>query len=329
MKCTKIIINQTNKEEGILRINTIDELAERLGHSPGELKRIANTKIRYYKVNEKIKPSGKLRTLYEPMGPLSKILKLIKERLLDGIELPECMHGYRTGRDYISNACVHVGKNIICKLDIKNFFPSIHHGRVFNILMDLGCSKQVAKLLTRLVTCDNHTPQGFNTSPTLSNIVVSNLARRLQGLCNHYRLTLTIYSDDITISGNIEQKKFEGLFYKELLPIIEEIIKQEGFSLNFGKIKLVKRRDSQKVTGIIVNKKPNIPKQKRRELLSTIKEYQMNGVSISHDSDLLKVKQSLRGKIANAQRVNRSFGQLLLREFEKIDWSRRVSFSSN
>ena len=267
--------------------------------------------------------------MYIAVGPLSKVLDSIKKRFLDGIELPECIHGYRKRHNCTTNAKPHVGKNVILQLDIKNFFPSIHPVRVINDLMGLGFAEEAAKLLTHLATCDHELPHGFSTSPMLSNIIVSNLARRLQGLCNHYNLTLTMYSDDITISANIEQKKFEGLFYEKLLPIVKEIVKQEGFSLNFGKSKLAKRKDSQKVTGIIVNRKPNIPKLRRREILSTIKEYQLNGVPIKQHSDVSKAKESLRGKIAHAQAINPSFGELLLREFEKIDWFRRVPFSSN
>lgn len=328
MNCTEIIMNQTKKEERGLRVNTIEELAERLGCGTRELQRIANTKRRFYRVEENISRSGKFRKFYKPIGPLSKVLKLIKERVLDRLELPQCMHGYRRGRSCVTNAKMHVGKNILYKLDIRDFFPSIHYVRVYNTFISLGFSEKVAKFITQLVSCDHHVPHGFPTSPALSNIVLRNFARRLQRFCDEYNLTLTMYADDITISGNIEQKRSEKLFKEKLLPKIKEIIEQEGFSLNFGKIKLVKRKESQKVTGIVVNRKPNIPKQKRRELLSTIKEYQTNGVPINLDSDIAKVKQSLRGKIANAQSVNRPFGQYLLSEFEKIDWSRLI-VSSN
>jgi RNA-directed DNA polymerase len=327
MNSAEVIINET-KEERILSINTIDELAEHLGYSSKDLQRIAKAKRHYYRVKENIDSSGKVRKFCIALGPLSRVLDSIKKRLLNRIELPECIHGYRKGHSCMTNAKPHVWKNVIFQFDIKNFFPSIHPVRVANTFLGLGFAEKVAKLLTHLVTCDHELPHGFATSPMLSNIIVSNLARKLQGLCSHYNLTLTMYSDDITISGNIEQKKSEKLFKEKLLPKIKEIMEQEGFSLNFGKIKLVKRKESQKVTGIVVNRKPNIPKQKRRELLFTIKEYQTNGIPIKQDFDVSKLRNRLRGQIANAQSVNRPFGQYLLCEFEKIDWSRLI-VSSN
>jgi len=312
-----------------LDIKTIDELAQRLGYSAAELQRIANSKRRYYRHKENRDSNGKLREFYPPIGPLAKVLELIGKRLLDTIELPECIHGYRKGRWYGTNAKMHVGKNLVCKLDIKDFFPSIHHGRVLTTFIHLGCSEEVAKFLTWLVTCDNLLPHGFHTSNVLSNIVISNLARRLQGICDKYNLTLTMYSDDISISGNIEENKFRKLLNKKLLPLIREFVEREGFHLNPDKTTILDKKDRQEVTGITVNRKPNIPKRKRRELLSTIKQYQLDGIPTNPDFNLLKAKQKLRGKIAWAQSVNPSFGQLLLIEFQKIDWYRLSVNSSN
>jgi len=130
-----------------LAIKTIDQLSERIGYTTRQLQVIANSKKRFYHVKE-IRKNGKLRKLYIPVGPLRKVLELIKINVFESVEFPECMHGYRKKRDYKSNAKMHVGKNLVCNLDIKNFFPSIHHGRVHITFIHLGCSEEVAKLLT-------------------------------------------------------------------------------------------------------------------------------------------------------------------------------------
>ena len=311
-----------------LDIKTKDELAQQLGYSTKELQRIANSKKRYYRVEEKIDRSGKSRTIHVSIGPLKKLLEAIATGLFDKMDLPGCMHGYRKGRSIITNARQHVGKSLVCTLDIKAFFPSIHFRRVTKTFVELGCSQEVAGFLTHLVTCDHCLPHGFPTSNTLSNIVVSNLARGLQGVCDKFNLTLTMYSDDISISGNLEENNFKRLLNKTLLPLIREFVEREGFHLNPDKITIIGKKDRQEVTGITVNRKPNIQKEKRRELLTTIKQYQLDGIPTNPDFDLLKAKQKLRGKIAWAQNVNPSFGKLLLIEFQKIDWF-RLSVNSN
>jgi len=143
----------------------------------------------------------------------------------------------------------------------------------------------------------------------------------MQPICDRYKLTLTLYSDNISISGNMEEVKFRKLLNTKLLPIIRDIVEREGFNLNPNKLTIAGRKERQVVTGITVNRKSNIKKIKRRELLSTIRQFQVGNIPEEGNFDLMKAKQRLRGKIANAQGVNPSFGKLLLTEFQKIDWS--------
>ena len=45
-----------------------------------------------------------------------------------------CVHGFVPKRGIITNAGVHTGKRFVINLDLKDFFPSIHIGRVIGAL---------------------------------------------------------------------------------------------------------------------------------------------------------------------------------------------------
>lgn len=298
-------------------ISCIEDLSSLLGVSSDRLKFISQHKNLFYTKIELYK-KGKLRTIYAPKTEFGAVLRSIDRKLLRRVPLSEPLHGYRVGCSPRSNAQAHLGNIIMCKLDIKNFFPSIHYTKVKKLFGNIGCSEEVARLLTTLTTVDYTVPHGFNTSPSLSNIVLSNLANRLKNLCEKYRLVVTLYSDDITISGNLKEEKLRKIITNNLIPAIREISKQEGFRLNPEKIKILGKRDRREVTGLTINEKINLPKGSRKELLHEIRRLQTIG--IQQKDDPLKKKQSLRGKIAFAQSINPSFGKRLLAEFEKIVW---------
>ena len=66
--------------------------------------------------------------------------------------MSEYAHGFRAQHSVRSNAQPHVGKGVVLRLDIQDFFPSLHFGRVRGLLIALGYGYQAATVLAVLMT---------------------------------------------------------------------------------------------------------------------------------------------------------------------------------
>lgn len=310
-----------------LKLTSVKHLALQIGIAESELTNVASDFETFYrKTLCEVKKDGikKVRKIYHATPRLERILKGIDKCLLKRCKMLDCVHGARSGHSNITNASVHVSKKNVLKLDIKDFFPSISNERVFNLFSKtLKCSPEVANLLTRLCTADYRLPQGFNTSPSIANIILHSTIRRIKGLCDKQGLNFTVYIDDITISGN------KDVF--QLAPTIEKIITESQFKIKNEKTCYQPNYKQQKITGLIVNRKINIPKkyyeETRRDLLDCKKNGALSVVSrASLGSDrrttsVLKFKEHLYGKINYIAQVNPDRGAKLTGIFNLIRWS--------
>lgn len=174
-------------------------------------------------------------------------------------------------------------------LDIKNFFPSISHHRVYNLFIHLGCSPDVARLLTRLTTYKGHVPQGTPTASSIANLVTSVwIEPRLRTLCDKEGFNLTIYVDDITISGPYRLIGFKETFL--------EILTSAGFGYRKDKIKVQTRGRRQSVTGHTVNQKMAPSREWRDRLRTRIHRFSRAASEIPLPGQIEEI-QSIRGCI--------------------------------
>lgn len=321
-------VNRDIENKNTLNIYRLEHLALQMHIPPEEIIEILeNIKSHYSIMEEKqYNPDGtlkKIRIVYEAVPALKKILKAINKYLLKKIKLPEYIHGSRTRHSIHSNAESHVGKYYVFSLDIKNFFPSVSANNVYNLFKRLKCSHEVAKILEKICTADDHLPQGYNTSSYIANLIILPTAMRIHALCKKQGLNASFYVDDITISGNKDPEK--------LFPTINRIITECGFKLNMGKKVCKKATEQKKVTGIIVNKKMNIEKAQYRKVRAIINMCKKHG----HTSLLGRIqknngdkiatitglKNHLRGKLTHFAQTNREKTHSLEIAFNEINWT--------
>lgn len=157
------------------------------------------------------------------INPSKRRLKVIQRRLnkniLAKIEMPNYAHGAVKGRSNITNAKKHQGKKYKFTTDLKDFFPSISNGRVFDMFLENGFSPTVARVLTKLTTYRGCIPQGAPTSSTVANLVFIRSGNILYNLAQKHSLTFTSFVDDLTFSSSRD--------FKLKIPQILEIIKEE------------------------------------------------------------------------------------------------------
>lgn len=273
-------------------------------------------KINLYRRFKIPKKSGGFRTIEAPVQEL-KIRQLwIKENILDKVYISEYAKGFKKETSIYHNAIQHVNKELVINVDIEDFFPSITYRKVYRIFSYLGYTNQVAHLLTKI--CTNHhnvLPQGAPTSPTISNIVLIKMDKRLGELAKRAGCTYTRYADDITFSGDRT--------IKYLLPLICKIIEDEGYSVNKKKTRLQYSCQRQEVTGLVVNKKVSLSKNTIKEIENAIYYCQKYGVQ-EHmkkiNCEKNYYKEHLYGIAYFCKMIDKSRGEKYLQELDKIEW---------
>lgn len=258
-----------------------EDLATLIGKSLKQLNYLLYAKDRsaYYTSFEIKKSSGGVRLLHAVQEPLKKLQRATLEQLQIYWKPSGYAHGFAKGRSIITNAAVHRRKKIIIKVDIKNFFPSIHFGRVYGMFKayPFRFDKDVATTLAQL-SCVNDEkgvlPQGGVLSPYIANMICRHMDARLAELAIDNRCHFTRYADDITFStNNISRIDTEGIIEK-----IYEIIIDEHFSPNKIKTKVLTPKDRQVVTGIVVNDGVNVNRRYIRNIRATLRNCEMYGI---------------------------------------------------
>jgi RNA-directed DNA polymerase len=263
------------------------------------------------------KRAGGTREISAP-PPSLQILQSKLNTVLQLVYHPKpSAHGFVTGRSIRSNAREHVGKRFVLNVDLKEFFPSINFGRVRGMLMGqpYGLQPSVATVLAQICCHNNQLPQGAPTSPILSNMVCARLDGDLQRLAQRHRCMYTRYADDLTFSTNLrtfpEQLADHGAGWTgDALAVgheLRSVIESNGFRINTGKQRLQFRGWHQGVTGLTVNKFPNVPRRFVRQIRAMLHAWERYGLEAAQQE--FREKYNRRSRHPDAPPP--SFGRVL------------------
>lgn len=215
------------------------------------------------------KKNGGHRELNIPCNSLKIIQKVINKVILNKFSMSNQANAYIKKRSIVTNALPHLRAKTLIKIDIKDFFSSINYKHVYSQFRFFGYGENVSKYLALLcVDGDLKLPQGAPTSPTISNLICILMDSRIYNFCKKRNLNFTRYADDITISS---QRKLD---YNEIMSIknlIFKIIREMQFEPNLDKFKFFYSGSKLQVTGVVVNDKLSVPKEKIRELDNAIR----------------------------------------------------------
>lgn len=301
-------------------------LAHLLKISTRKLNWLANDRIDHYICFHTKKRDGGIREIFAPKSRLKEVQRQILDDLLQKVGLNSHAEGFRKKRSIATNAKRHIGKEIVIKMDVKDFFPSITFERVLGMFISLGYPRQVSLLLTRLATHNGRLPIGAPTSPAISNIICRRLDKRFSKLGEKMSFDYSRYADDITISSNNK-----GV--NKMIPFFKEIMGDEGFEINESKMRILRSGGRQKVTGIVVNKKSNIDKREIRKLRAVIyncrhkdlkqevKKWAKKEKNTNNAYTVSAFRSSLLGKISFVRMVNPKAGKKLLEQLGPLSQS--------
>ena len=253
------------------------------------------------------KASGGYRVLYAPKPRLKQAQRWVLRNILDNVRPLPTAHGFNRGHSIHTNAAQHTNKELVVTLDLQDFFPSITYRRVRGIFQSFGYSEATAIPLAMLCTVKpapqvreflghirhRMLPQGAPTSPALANLACRNLDARLTALAQKLDATYTRYADDITLSGN----ETFACSLKRTVPLLRRIIEDKGFRINPKKTHFARQGARQKVTGLVVNQGPSVPRLTRRRLRAILHNAQKTGLEAQNLTGHPHFAQSLRGQI--------------------------------
>jgi RNA-directed DNA polymerase len=200
--------------------------------------------------------------------------------------------------------------------DIKDFFDSIHFGRVYGMFAakPYGLPKDVAATIARICCHQAKLPTGAPTSPIVANMVCAKMDAALKNLAWSAGCVYTRYADDLTFStrgngfpGSIvqpdETKKWvigEG---------ITTILSDNTFSIHPTKTRLRGPSSRQEVTGVRINAGLNVKSELHRQIRSMLHAWEKFGEIAAQETHWAKFQSSnkkyttpayravLRGKI--------------------------------
>lgn len=237
------------------------------------------------------KRSGGQRRILAPTSSL-KILQAKLNYVLQRIyKCPKSVHGFVLHKNVYSNAKVHAKKSYVLNVDLKDFFPTLHFGRVRGLFKSrpFNFYSREATVLAQIACFNNHLPQGSPCSPILSNFICMGLDRDLTRLANKYGCTYTRYADDLTFSTNADAFPSELAVQHteagrvEVGQPLSELLKKHGLVVHPAKVRLRTRTQRQTVTGLVVNRFPNVKRSYVRHIRAILHSWETQGYAYARE----------------------------------------------
>lgn len=318
-------------------LESVGDLAEWLLLYPSELEWFADLKglgkktkrprLQHYHYRVLTKGSGAIRLIEAPKPTLKVLQRRILTDILNKIPPHPASHGFVRGRSIKTYVAPHVGRRVVLKMDLHDFFPTITGARIQSVFRTMGYPEAVADLLGGICTnaapgygdlyARPHLPQGAPTSPTLANICAYRIDGRLAGLARSADAEYTRYADDLAFSGGEQFERGVSRFSTHVAAILME----EGFSVNHRKTRIMRQGVRQYLAGLTANQRVNVIRRDFDSLKATL----MNCVRFGEASQNRKghpmFREHLEGRVGFVESINPAKGARLRRILDQIEWS--------
>jgi RNA-directed DNA polymerase len=280
-----------------------------------------------------------VRLIESPKARMKAVQRQILAEILNRVPAHPAVHGFVRGRSIRTFAEPHVGRVVVLRMDLEDFFPSVRRARVQALFRTLGYPEMVADLLGGIVTTptprdvlrgfkgdglaetrrmyeQSHLPQGAPTSPALANACCWRLDCRLAGLASAAGGSYTRYADDLAFSG--EAAFARGV--KRFAAHVGAIVMEEGHAANFRKTRVMWQGVRQHLAGLVVNERVNTGREEFDRLKAILTNCVRNGPAAENRDGRQDFRAHLEGRVAFVASVNAARGARLGRLLEQIVW---------
>jgi hypothetical protein len=296
------------------------------------------------------KASGGWRLIESPKPRLREIQRRLLDEVLARVPLHAAAHGFRERHSCRTHAQSHVGQAVVIRMDLCDFFLHVSRARVAGLFRSFGFPPGVAAMLASLATTRTpnrtfdrqphddadgdgtserqrdwqqhqryrvpHLPQGAPSSPALANLCAFALDVRLAALAQAAGARYTRYADDLVFSGGRDFARGADRFVAQVGAIAFE----EGFSTNARKTRVMPQARRQQITGIVVNRRVNVPRVQFDRLKATLTNCLRSGPGSQNREGFADYRAHLAGRIAYVASLNAQRGARLRRLFDAIRW---------
>jgi RNA-directed DNA polymerase len=338
-------------------IDSVGELARWLRLRPGELQWFADLKtigararipaLQQYHYRVLQKASGSLRLIEAPKARLKQIQRKILAEILEPIPSHPAVHGFLKGHSIRTYAAEHVGRRVVLRMDVRNFFPSIGRARIQALFRTAGYPELVANLLGGICTSATprrvwneaalrahprvdptelhelralyarpHLPQGAPTSPALANLCAYRVDCRLRGLAESAGARYTRYADDLAFSGDHEFDRRVERFATHVAVIVHE----EGFAVHHRKTRIMRQGVRQYLAGVVTNQHLNVVRADFDRLKATLTNCIRHGPESQNRESHPQFRMHLEGRVSFVESINPARGERLRKLFKQIEW---------
>jgi RNA-directed DNA polymerase len=250
--------------------------------------------------------SSKLRVIDNPSEELKVIQRLVNERLLRPLNLPEYICGGVKGKSVLDNVALHKNGKVLIKIDIKRFFPSISNIHIFSVWRKLlGCSARISALLTQLTTFERHLPQGAPTSTMLANLVLHACDGKIRTECKHRGIEYSTWIDDMAFSSDNP---------RGIIEIVVRELRHSSFRVSHRKLEITGPGARKILNSVGVGKRLSVPRERLARIRSGIHKLRQGKVP---PEDLDHYVRSLQGSIAHIASIMPGKGDKFRLELER------------
>jgi hypothetical protein len=276
----------------LFKLRNRKRLAALLHISAAELRYLSKHADSLYSEFDVPKKSGGVRGVENPRRQL-KLVQARIARLLGRIAPPDYLFCPVKGRCYVTNAARHRGQRVVHCLDVRKYFPSTPSRRVFWFFHHvMGCEADIAAVIAKLACYRGHLPTGSPLSPIMAFFANYDVWESIAAHCNAHGYRLTVYIDDVTISG--------ASLSPTVLWEIKRAIHRSG--LRYHKEKHFIDRPAE-ITGVIVDgDRLLVPNRQLRKLNDT-RHALRRAVPASEEKKLLERLSGLQGQAAQIAAV--------------------------
>lgn len=193
----------TLDQSSLYRLVRRRRLGELLGLTDAQLRHLAKYADTLYRESDIPKRNGDGTRHIEDPAKLLKEAQSKLAKLLSRITPPDFLFCPVKRRCYVTNAAQHRGHRVVRSLDIHKYFPNTTSRRVFWFFSSvMQCDRAMAGTLTRIACYREHLPTGSPLSPIMAFFAHYDMWNEIAAICRREGLTLTVYVDDVTVSGD-------------------------------------------------------------------------------------------------------------------------------